>query len=517
MFDKTHQKYVVILFLLGVFLFFYKLGAIPLLDPDEPRYAETAREMLESKDFLIPHFNYEPRLNKPPLEYWLISLSYLAFGINEFAARFPSAVFGIFGVFIVYLLGCRIYLSRSIGFLAGLILAASWEYLLIAHLATIDMMLCFFMLLAILFFVKFLDSEKKINIYGLCMSLGLAFLSKGPVGLIPLIIFIAYILASKKTALLKKLFFIPAILIFLIIGFSWYILVLFKLGLKEGLALFHEETVERFTAGYIHGEPFYYFLPVALAGFMPWTVFLPWIKLELKKDRLVIIWIAVVFLFFSLCKSKLPTYILVLFPAFSLIMAGFWQDVFLGKIRKVSYKISASLLFFLFIIAFSFLWTRSFVFKGYDIELKGGLFLIFIVTVGTIIAALILVVRKKMSAAFSAIISFSIIILFLFYGIFALQLAGVRSVKSFVAPVMEKIDSKDKVCAYKIKKQSLTFYLQRKVSFLDTEQALENFLNGKDENFLMIIKEGDYTKLKDRYNFRIENKQRGVILAHINK
>ncbi|MCX5657201.1 MAG: glycosyltransferase family 39 protein, partial [Candidatus Omnitrophica bacterium] len=117
MFNKTRQKYMVILLLLGVFLLFYKLGAIPLLDPDEPRYAETAREMLESKNFLIPHFNYEPRLNKPPLEYWLISLSYLAFGINEFAARFPSAVFGLASIFIVYLLGCRIYLSRAIGFL----------------------------------------------------------------------------------------------------------------------------------------------------------------------------------------------------------------------------------------------------------------------------------------------------------------------------------------------------------------------------------------------------------------
>ncbi|MCM8783329.1 MAG: glycosyltransferase family 39 protein, partial [Candidatus Omnitrophica bacterium] len=137
-----------VLLVVGCFLFFYKLGNLPLLDPDEPRYAEVAREMGERGDFLIPYFNYTPRLKKPPLFYWLVFLSSKLFGINEFSARFPSAFFALVGVFLTYLIGAHLFSSFS-GFLSALILATSLEYLVISRLAITDMTLCFFFLSAV--------------------------------------------------------------------------------------------------------------------------------------------------------------------------------------------------------------------------------------------------------------------------------------------------------------------------------------------------------------------------------
>ncbi|MGE4357940.1 MAG: ArnT family glycosyltransferase, partial [Candidatus Omnitrophota bacterium] len=263
--DKKKNIYIIILAITSAFFFFYKLGELPLLDPDEPRYAEVAREMGETNDFLVPYFNYQPRLKKPPLFYWLIFLAYKIFGINEFSARFPSALFAFMGVFLTYLMGKKLY-SYFTGFLAGLILATSLEYLVLSRLAITDMVLCGFFLSCLFFFLKYRETRRDIFLLLFWISLALAFLTKGPVGLLPLLIGLFFMLSERDFSFLR-VFFLRKIYfssLFFILGLSWYVAVAFKFGFAEMFSLFRYETIERFGSGYIHREPFLYFIPVIL-------------------------------------------------------------------------------------------------------------------------------------------------------------------------------------------------------------------------------------------------------------
>ncbi|MCM8798158.1 MAG: glycosyltransferase family 39 protein, partial [Candidatus Omnitrophica bacterium] len=370
---KKDWFYILILIIFSIFLFFYKLGNLPLLDPDEPRYAEVAREMGERNDFLVPHFNYEIRLKKPPLFYWLIFLSYRIFGVNEFSARFPSAISGLGGVILTYFIGANLY-DSCVGFLSSLILATSLEYLILSRLAITDMLLCFFFLSALLFFIKYTKEKKKFFLYFFWISLALSFLTKGPVGLLPLLVILVFSLLEKNFSLFKELFIsIPALLIFLFLSLSWYLILIFKFGFSEMLSLFREETWERFFKGYIHREPFFYFIPVVLAGFFPWTFFLPRVKINFQKDKLLSLWFTVVFLFFSLSRSKIPTYVISLFPCLSIFLASFWKDAFSEKIKNLERKLilSLSLVFISTVLLIG--GAKIFLQKKYGLALPAGI------------------------------------------------------------------------------------------------------------------------------------------------
>ena len=125
------------LFLFSAMLLFSCLGRLALIDPDEPRYAESAREMMVSGDYAVPHLNFIPRVNKPGLFYWLILASYKIFGVSEFAARFPSAVFGL-----ILILGLYFWVKNEIGekeaFISSLILLSTPIFFVISRLAIID-------------------------------------------------------------------------------------------------------------------------------------------------------------------------------------------------------------------------------------------------------------------------------------------------------------------------------------------------------------------------------------------
>lgn len=147
---KKDIPFLVILFSLSLFLFLFYTWAIPLIDPDEPRYASTARNMVLHGNWIVPYFNGAPRINKPPLFYWTIAISYKFFGINEFSARLPSALAATGTVFITYLWAKRFRgeteagSSYNDGFWAGVVLATSPLFFLISHFCITDMLLTFF-------------------------------------------------------------------------------------------------------------------------------------------------------------------------------------------------------------------------------------------------------------------------------------------------------------------------------------------------------------------------------------
>ncbi|WP_373532458.1 ArnT family glycosyltransferase [Vampirovibrio sp.] len=325
-------------------LFFLKLGSYPLFDLDEPRYAEAAREMLESGNWVTPYFNYEVRFEKPVLFYWLIALAYKWFGLSEFSARFFSAVGASAIVGMVYAFGGH-FISRQYGLYSALILATSILFIGIARMSITDMTLACFMTGTTL--CLFLAAHKNLKWWLAAGAVaGLGILTKGPVALIlPGAIFTLYTLvtAQFKRCLLNR--WLPlALLIALLIAGPWYV----AIYLENGPIFIESQfmnNVTRFSdvvSG--HQQPPYFYPLVLIVGFLPWTLYLPAAIAQLWHDFRTnhrpwiahshfpylislysALWIAFIFIFFSLGSTKLLTYILPLFPALALLTATAWH------------------------------------------------------------------------------------------------------------------------------------------------------------------------------------------------
>jgi 4-amino-4-deoxy-L-arabinose transferase-like glycosyltransferase len=348
-FSKIYpQKWAQIIILLGFCfaLYFINLGQWDLWNPDEPRYAQVAREMVNRGDWILMHFNGRIYGDKPPLFFWLISLSsYLWQGFTSYSARFPSALFGTFTVLLTFLLGRELFASRT-GFLSGFVLATSLGFAYLSTRANIDATLTFFTTASLFCFFKQYQWNKKekshlkrikgLLIYGFYIAMALATLTKGPVGFIlPLLTSLAYVLIQKDWRGMKEMRLLPGMLLFIAIVLAWYLPAIWKGGryyLNE--TLFHQ-TIDRYSIGWSHVHPFYYYLYKFPVDFLPWIFFLPAamiygfskeVIVKKKEFLFLLTWFIVIFLFFSISKGKRGLYLLPLFPAASLMVGKFWND-----------------------------------------------------------------------------------------------------------------------------------------------------------------------------------------------
>ncbi|MEK6718455.1 MAG: glycosyltransferase family 39 protein [candidate division NC10 bacterium] len=325
------------LLLLSGTLFFVRLGTPGLFDADEPAYAQAAREMLETGDWITPHFNGRPRFDKPILFYWLITLSYRVFGVTEFAVRFWSALAGVTLVLLVAWTAGR-WFGPPADLWAGLAFATNPLTALLARAAVTDMLLTLFVTVAILAGVEVLEGSRKAGRWAMIgwAAMGLAVLVKGPVGLlIPAMALGGSLLVSRERRVgLARLVPWGGPLLFAAITLPWYGLALGVNGwaFVDGFVIKHHVT--RY-AGVVssHAGPIWFYLPVVLIGFFPWSGFLPralWHAVTVARrresgepaGRLLIVcacWVAGVFLFFSLAGTKLPSYLFPAFPAMALL------------------------------------------------------------------------------------------------------------------------------------------------------------------------------------------------------
>ena len=297
---------------MGLALFFYRLGAPGLMDPDEGRYAEIAREIILLHDWLIPHLNLSPYLEKPPLVYWLTALSFKALGANELAARLPSAASALGGLFLAYWLGRSLW-GPPLAFLGATVLATCSGYVVLGRLLTLDMTFSLLLNLAIALGYLALSRERRELWPWAYAALGLAALAKGPVALVLAgLIWGIWILIQRRSW--RSLLQPRGWLILAVLVLPWFAYVQWRH--PEFFRYFIlEHHFGRFLTPAIHPEPFYYFGPVLLGLLLPWSWLLPWVLLSRGEGRdpdrtFLLVWAAVVLIFFSLSRGKLAPYIL---------------------------------------------------------------------------------------------------------------------------------------------------------------------------------------------------------------
>jgi len=344
------QKWVQIAILIGfcMILYFLNLGRWDLWIPDEPRYAEVAREMINRGDWVLMHSNGKTYVDTPPLFFWLIAFStFLWQGFSSFSVRFPAAFFGMLTILLTFLLGKALYSSRT-GFLSGLILATSFEFSYLSTRANMDTTLTFFTTASLLcFFLWHRYSKegslsqkrlKDLTIYGFYAGMGLATLVKGPLGFIlPLFISLIYLVIHKDWEGMKRMKLLTGMGLFLVIILSWYLPAVVKGGEDYLHATLFRQTVARFSDGWSKLRPIYYYPYNFPIDFLPWVFFIPaavahGFSRERREKRgeflFLFIWFALIFIFFPLSRGKRAIHLLPLYPAAALMVGKLWNDFF---------------------------------------------------------------------------------------------------------------------------------------------------------------------------------------------
>jgi 4-amino-4-deoxy-L-arabinose transferase-like glycosyltransferase len=359
--ETSGKKDLSILLLVFGVAFFQFLGRVPLIDPDEGRYAEIPREMIERGDFITPMLNYVKFFDKPPLHYWLSALSMTLFGQNEFAARFTGAAMGLLTVLLVYHVGRRLF-GRREGLLAALILGASTGFLVQARYDITDMTLTCTLSAALAFFILATregESRKGLYYHLFYLFAALAVLAKGLIGIVfPCAIIFFYLLITRRWRLLKEMRLATGIPLFLLVCAPWFILVSIR-NPEFARYFFIHEHFERFTTT-VHNrkQGFWFYIPVLIGAMLPWSFFIPSAFRGVWRERLaangnerlyLVIWAAFIFLFFSKSSSQLVPYILPVFPPLALLIGYAFarvSDVFARSLKIESYIIAGILTVF---------------------------------------------------------------------------------------------------------------------------------------------------------------------------
>lgn len=325
----------------SAFAFSFGLGALGFLGPDEPRYAEVAREMFVSGDYISTRLCGCLWFEKPALAYWMSAAGYHLFGVNEFAARVPTAATALVTVALLYL-AVSLNGSRTFALAATLVLATSGIFIAYARVATPDMILTAAITAALL--AAFQATKSKLRARTVCWTLsflfmGLAVLAKGLVGIVLVFAILGiYLSVAGQLKFLRWRECVLGLLVFLAVAGTWYLPVTMRHGWSFIEEFFIRHHFQRYTSNeFGHPQPIYFFFLVAAAGLTPWTFFLvPAIarlrSLKGSRDSLLAlawIWAVVPVLFFSFSESKLPGYILPVFPALAVIVGAeverFWN------------------------------------------------------------------------------------------------------------------------------------------------------------------------------------------------
>lgn len=326
-----------LLLLLGLALFLPGIASRDLWNPDEPRYAEVAREMRASGDYFVPHVNGRIYSEKPPLHFWSIATASLATGgVDEVSARLPSLLAAIATLFLLFGIGQRLF-DREVAWTSVLVFATSSKVLWQSRVGQIDMTLIALVTLAIYCFVRGWTEGRDGWFRLFFVAAGFATLAKGPVGLLPpLLAIVAFALASGRRDLLRRMRIPTGLLIWAGIVALWLVPAILSAGSEYYETIVFKQNLGRYADPWHHFQPWYYYLTVIPADFFPWVFFLPgairvgwrrYLEPERQGFRLALSWMLVTLVFFSLSPAKRTVYILTMYPAMALLVGASFAEI----------------------------------------------------------------------------------------------------------------------------------------------------------------------------------------------
>ncbi len=490
-------------------LFFVNLGSAPLNTKGEPRVGLQVQEQLRSGDWILPRLNGRALPSKPPLFPWLGGLTALVTGsVDEFALRFPSALMATAVVLMVFWWATRRW-DATAGVCASLILATSFEWLRAARVARVDMTHTAFLVGALISFELAIagPASNVTFIFLFYVSMGLAALTKGPVGIIlPALVALTYLALRRDLGRLRHLRLAAGSAVALVLAGSWYVLALLSGG-GGFLDLIYRENVLRFVRTSSHGgahvHPFYYYVPGFLAGFLPWSPLLLPLGIHLYRSRTalqtrgylyLLVWFAAVFLFYSASAGKRTVYILPAYPAVALLLGAWWSGLIRASplltprvhrtLRAINAIGAAALIVMLLIVVASALGAQplSLLTPLLHPRDQANLPLIQEILHDQAAVLSLSIIALLAVTAISAValtrLSWAVVFLWLVVvsggmatvvnAVLYPELARRQSVKSFLASVREMVPDSDDLAFYRTVDFGAAFYAGRHVEELDT-------------------------------------------------
>jgi 4-amino-4-deoxy-L-arabinose transferase-like glycosyltransferase len=408
---RRERAWTVAVLLAAVVLTFYRLGAGTLWDQDETKYAQVAREILQTGDPITLHVNGSPWYVHPPLYMWLVAATGRAAGFSTFTVRFWSGVASVLAVYATMLLGRALFNART-GVLAGAALAVTFHFLVQSRLAVFDTVLLAFMLLATYGAVRGYQRGRAADYLAFFVFAGLATLTKGPIGLVlPGLVMAVFVTVRGAWSRWREVPWAAGLALYAVIGLSWYAAETALHGAEFVRTVLGYYGVGRFF-GVVEDQagPWYYYLPILVMGAFPWTAFWPaaaaWHARRLRHDGslFVVLWCAIVIVFYSIAQTKLPNYVLPVYPLAAVGIAAMWDGVL--ERRGSVWWLAASAALLAVLVAGLEVGIAHYLGQLYPAqyqEFRGALRLPAVALVGGMVVAVALLLSRRHAAAFAAL------------------------------------------------------------------------------------------------------------------
>ena len=336
--NELHKSKTLLWSLLAAFtiVWLYMLGVRTLVPPDEGRYAEMAREMFASGDWITTRLNGIKYFEKPPLQTWMNALSFTLFGLGEWQARLWTGLCGLGGVILTGYAGAKVF-GQRVGFYAALVLGSCFFWVASGQIDSLDMGLSGMMTLSLcgLLIAQRDDAsalEQRNWMLACWAGMALAVLSKGLIGLmLPGAVLVLYTLFTRDLKLWTRLHIVKGLLLFFAIAAPWFVLVAMRNPEQPHFFFVHEHWDRFFLTEHHREQAWYVFFVLTVVGIVPWLGVLPQsLRLgaqreagQFKPRLMLLIWAVFILLFFTKSNSKLPGYILPIFPALALLVANY--------------------------------------------------------------------------------------------------------------------------------------------------------------------------------------------------
>lgn len=520
------SRRLAVLVLLALLMFLAGLGRGAIGDSDEAFYAEAAREMVTSGDWLTPYYNFETRFQKPILYYWLAASAFTAWGVDEAAARLPAACAGLLLVFVTYRMA-RQRFDADAAWVAGLLAATNFGYVAMGRMALPDLPLAALITLTTWALFESLDralaGDRPATRRWLLLGAGagaLGMLMKGPVAVIlPGLIVLPFLAwqpppaagapGSRARWPWRVADLALAVVVFVVIAAPWYIGMVGEHGVAYLHRFFIGENVDRFaTDRYNEPRSLFFYVPIVLGGLMPWTPFVAGaivpvstlgqrLKALVRVDARLVVWALVPLVFYSISIGKQPRYVLPVLPPLAVIFAA--TIVRLINEERRRFLVGASALFAALCIGLAaFLWKALPLLVTLDAVLAR-------VTVGAVAVAgpvaLVAAVwgdLKRFPLVFAS--ASAVVLLSLNYAVYSA--AGVEPVQRMAQMLAPHVTPQTPVGTYKVFVRNLVFYSGRKTTDLSTHDDLVVFLNSPTR-VVCLLEESELAKLPTHVRERL--------------